>query len=353
MLKKSLLISLIIVLVAIVTAKVNANEIDRVRELGVLAKADLETIDGFVANAVKNLAIAKQTSNVAQKRMVVAARGCSSQDSAKDQYRNQFIESAKKYIAKALGDAEIIENEKQKNNVKINLLILVYEIEDAAFVELALKYLNDDCQVVKYWAVKNLTSDYIIEQINANNVEMMAAAKIAKALKKAAKNASVDVMALMLNYVTKINMELANGSLLADIANKRIKSYENYTVKKEMFEAELLKVLCDKMMTEDPKASIYCQQFAQLLSYVFQGYIKNVDLENDDKLYQLGSVLAETENDCVAKITNMPQLLIKKAVEKKNIATLAAEHNRLLGDNKQAGILMKKCQPNFRIKLLP
>jgi len=50
----------------------------------------------------------------------------------------------------------------------------------------------------------------------------------------------------------------------------------------------------------------------------------------------------ETEDKCVGRILGAPQSIIKKAVERDDYAAIVAEHNRLLGDAKQAGELSAK-----------
>jgi len=50
----------------------------------------------------------------------------------------------------------------------------------------------------------------------------------------------------------------------------------------------------------------------------------------------------EIEDKCVGRILGTPQSIIKKAVERDDYAAIVVEHNRLLGDAKQAGELSSK-----------
>jgi hypothetical protein len=70
-----------------------------------------------------------------------------------------------------------------------------------------------------------------------------------------------------------------------------------------------------------------------------QRYIMGQDFLSDTVKQQLASVLVEMEIMCISRRMEMPQSIIKKAVEREDYTGLLQEHNRLLGDGTKAGQL--------------
>jgi len=80
------------------------------------------------------------------------------------------------------------------------------------------------------------------------------------------------------------------------------------------------------------------RRYGQLLSYVFQRYIKGDDQLSDSQQSQLVSVLVETEKSSLAKLVGKSSD-IKKAVESGDPNSLLNEYNKLFGDSAKPGQL--------------
>jgi hypothetical protein len=128
-------------------------------------------------------------------------------------------------------------------------------------------------------------------------------------------------------------------SLLLKAADRRIASYADWTVERELTDARILRILSDRMVSSSASKEVVGKRFGQLLSYVFQRYIKGADVLDAGQKEQLVSVLVETEQSCLSKIMGKPRFDIKKAIEFGDISDLQQEHNNLLGDETKAGEL--------------
>jgi hypothetical protein len=93
------------------------------------------------------------------------------------------------------------------------------------------------------------------------------------------------------------------------------------------------------MASSNPGKSAAGRRFGQLLSYVFQRYIKGADRLSPSQKEQLVSILVETEKSCLTKLTGKPRFGIKKAIESGDSDALLREHNNLLGSETKSGEL--------------
>jgi hypothetical protein len=321
---------------------VDAGPIDKVSDKGVLDDSDLQIIDDFVADAVGELVKTEDFTSIAKIRTVITFHSSSSKDSAKAQYGAQFSESAHKYISKALDAAKGLTPEVKKFRVILNLLILVDSLHDLRLSDLAMKWLDDKNKAIQYWAVHSITNPGIIEQLNskeAANLEL--AGKITEQLKKVVESSSPETLALIAEFAAEV--EIPEGEeLLLQIADMRIKRYENWTVEYELLDGDILRLLDSRIPAGSMSKPEVSRRFGQLYSYVIQRYVKGQDVLNDTHKNQLASVLVETEISCISKRLKVAQSVVKNAVEQGDFPALLQEHDRLLGDETTAGQLPLK-----------
>ena len=316
---------------------VNTRDIDRVRNKGVLDNEDLQLIDNFLAEAVYELVRTRDFTSVARLRTVILSR-----KSSQAQYAEQFSESAHKYISSGFKETSELTPKARKFNAILNLLILVDKLEDLRLTELAMERLNDENEAIRYWAVHSVTNSGIIKQLNSNkSANSGLASQIAARLQGLVEEACPDILALAADFAAEVNIRQGED-LLLQIADVRISKYVDWTVDYELLDADILKLLCDKISSGGPGASAAARRFGQLYSYVTQRYVKGQDFLTDTQKQQLASVLVETEQSCIGKLLGTPQSVIKRAVEQHNYAGLLQEHNRLLGNDRRAGRLADK-----------
>ena len=341
----AVLAAFLVLVVNSASVAVDTARIDRLRDKGVLDGEDFRIIDDFVAETVRELVGTRDFTSVAKLRAIILARNSSNTDSARAQYAEQFYDSAHKHISLGLEQAGLLTPEQRRIKVTVNLLILVDNLHDLRLVDLALAMLNDKSAVVRYWAVHCVTNPAIIEKLNSGEAaDLKLADGIAEQLKKLPERSGPETLALIAEFAAGANVPQAND-LLLQIADVRIKSYENWTVQYELADSTILKLLCGKLSPASPNNARFARRFAQLYSYVMQKYIRDIKggvFLSDVRRHQLASVLVETEQSCIGKLLGMPQAVIKKAVGRGNYMTLLAEHNRLLGDQTGPGRLAEK-----------
>jgi len=284
---------------------------------------------------------------IARNRSVIISR-----KGEQPQYVQQFLQSALKHIQAGFGRAEQLSPEQRKTNVVVNLLILIDGLEDLALADMALARFKDENAVVRYWAVHCLSSPAIVQQLNAGAASNPGpAASIATQLKDIVDSSSVETLALIAGFGATIDIPQGE-ELLLQVADARIKRYADWTVKHELSEIALLKLLESKLplSSQGPGGAVpaglgkpaIAQRFAQLYSYAIQRYLKGQGVLNDTQKDHLASVLVEVQEKCVSRLLGTPQTTFRRAIERANLAAIVDEHNGLLGNGTTAGQLPSK-----------
>lgn len=321
---------------------VSTGEIGKVRSKGVLDAEDLQIIDDFVAEAVQELVKTEDFTSIARVRTVILSRTSSGTDSAAAQYSEQFYESAYKHISSGLEAAESLTPKERRCKATLNLLILADALEDVRLADLGIKMLNDENEVIRYWAVHSITNAGIIRQLNAaQSTNPGLPKRIVRQLTELVGAVSPEITGLMAKFAADVGIVEAED-LLIQIVDMRISRYANWTVEYELLDGVILKLLYNKISSSDLSRASIDRRFCQLYSYVMQRYVKGRDFLSDAQKHQLASVLLETEKSCISKLLEMPQSTIKRAVEQDNLTGLLSEHSRLLGDETGAGRLPLK-----------
>lgn len=319
---------------------VNTRLIDGVLKKGVLDSQDLQIIDNFVEEAVKELVRTRNLSDIAAIRTAILSR-----QSNQAQYAEQFAESTHKYIPLALREASRLTPQEHRAIITANLLILIDGLKSLRLADMAIWKLNDENTVVRYWAVHCLTNPYIIKQLNSEETSTSKLAlNIAEKLKDIVKNSQPEVIALMAQFTSGVDIK-ESEELLLQIADMRIKKYADWTVEYEILDKDILQSLSSKINTAGqggPQATTsgntaIARRFCQLYSYVIQRYIKGDAFLGDTQKNQLISVMLETEDKCITNLMGKTQTAIKRAIEQGNTAALLQEHDRLLGTETSAG----------------
>ncbi len=327
----------LVLTLSVCTYGVDTRDIDAVRSKAVLDNSDLQTIDRFVAQALDELVQTKDFGSIANARSIILACS-SSKEGVQEQYAQQFCESAKKHIGSAMSAAEGLSDEGRKAKVIANLLILVDGLADVRLADLALQYVKSNNKVIRYWAVHSVTNNAILNRLNALGLEgEQQAREIASGLAEIVGDSGPETLSLMVNFSSSMKIRRAE-ELLLKIADARILQYEDWRVEYELVDADILKAVAKKMNSSNQGRSEAGRRFGQLLSYVFQRYVKGRDYLSGRQKGQLLSVLLETEKSCISVLLK-PQLAIKRAIEADDSSALMGEHNRLLGEGTKSGEL--------------
>ena len=315
---------------------VDSLAIEAVRGKSVLDDADFKTIDDFVAKAVGEMLATEDFSSISNARAIIVANSASTQPN-QTQFAEQFSKSAQKYISAALQQAEGMTPADRSFRLVTNLLMLTDALADVRLAEVALKYVDSKNEAIRYCAVHCVANSGIIEKLNSPKA-IDTARQVARRLDEIVATSGPETLGLIASFAGSI--KISEGEpLLLKVADRRIASYADWSVERELLDSDILRILGDKMASSGASKGSIGRRFGQLFSYVLQRYIKGADVLTDVQKEQLVSVLVETEKSCLSKITGKPRFGIKKAIESGDINALQQEHNNLLGDGTKAGDL--------------
>ena len=320
-------------------AGVSTSAVENVRAKSTLTDSDLRVIDNFVAEAVRELVNLRDFASVAQLRSVVLSMSRSKQA----QYIQRFSEAARKHISAGFDQAARLPQDRQMK-VRMNLLILIDTLEDTRLLDLALKMLNDKHDVVRYWAVHGVTNAAVVKKLNAGgSTNSQLAGVIAEALTKQVDNSSGEILQLIAQYAGTARIAQAQA-LMNKVGDARIAKYESWKVQSELVDAEILKLVAQKIVATPGSLGKkdLGRRFGQLYANVFQRYIKGKAVLSVGQQAKLTSVLVEVEDKSLGILLGQPQTAIKRAIERGEDAALAQEYGRLFGDETRAGVLAAK-----------
>ena len=337
---------------------VHTSRIDRVRNKEVLESADLRVIDGFVAAVMEELVATVDFTSISKTRAIILSRVGSNQDSAAAQYSGQFSESVHKHLSECLDQAQMLAPEQLRFKVVLNLLVLLDSLEDAGLVEVALRQLDDKSDVIRYMAVRAATNPNVIRKLKQSNSadDWAVTIKIAEKLKGLVvlgtpngEQSGPEILALAAEFSAEL--DIGQGEqLLLQIADLRIKSYADWSVKDELLDITVLKALSRKLDSAGSDTSAVGRRFGQLYSYAMQKYIRDLRdgsfLTTPEKR-RLASVQIETEKACSNKLLGTTQTAVKRAVDAGDYISLQAEHDRLLGNETSSGLLAEKLRFDY------
>jgi hypothetical protein len=323
------------------TQAFDKSALEQVRNKPVLDSSDYEVIDKCLSDAIQELVKADDLTEISRIRAQIRTYKESNQESAKEQYHRQFYGSAHKYIAQALEQTQTLPDSKQQFRITINLLILIYELNDAQLADLVIDKLNDKSMAIRYWATNCIADPKVIKQLNTDSSYADLSVKIVQQFDKSVSDCEPDTLSLIVDFARdSINSQAPQ--LLLKIADLRIKQYADWSVKNELLDAGILKALFQKTSATPPYSEA-AQRFCQLFSYVIQRYLKGAESLPEETKQQLLSVMVETEERCFKKITGLPTK-IRNTLEKNDKEQLLKEHNLLLGEEAKEGLLPAKYQ---------
>lgn len=341
--------SFLLFVLSVVTVSALASEmatddgarIDRVRRKAasndVLTNADFVLIDDFIAITLEDIVRFEDYLTFAELRRHISTRKGTKEPS---QYSAVFNKSAKEHIKWAFEQVALLEPSRRKSEAQGNLVILIAELDNPDLVPQVVPMLASESETIKYWSVKALTSPSVTEKLNSADSDKEFSAMIIKALKSQVATAPPETLTLMVDFVAKLKDPGAN-QILRDIADIRIKAYENWSTEQMLVDTDLLKALASRIT--DPRLSsdkvLFGRKFAQLYSYIIQRYIMTAESSSPQVVRHLISVIIEIESSTLFELTGKRQSTIKKAIEGRKFSTLNREHDELLGSENAPGLL--------------
>jgi hypothetical protein len=340
----SLVVGLVLALSSVAGAVVDTTGVDGILKKSVLTPQDLAVIDPFVLDAVEDIVRTDDFAQIAATRAIIISR-----QGTQAQYAQQFSQSALKHVSDALRQAQAMPDPNRRFKVTTNLLILVDGLKDPRLVDISVGMIPSDNNGVRYWAVRAATDQTLWTKINQNQATAsQLAERIIAACSRVVDTSSPEVVNLMADFAGRYNTPSAED-LLIRAADERIKSYAAWDPGYELADADILKLLANKLAgTAAPNPEI-AKRFAQLYSFVIDRYIKGQQqniLSTASRNY-LASVIVEVEDKCLSKLLGARQAALTKAVQDGNLDALQAERDKLLGTEGQPGTLFPKLKINY------
>ncbi len=321
---------------------VDTRKVIVVQNKEVLEPADLQVIDTFVEEGIREMLDSEDFASISTIRDTLINNSNSKRESSRAQYRNQFIKSVSQYSAEAFKASQKF-NPERRFKFTVNLLMLIDGLHSIQLSDLALGRLDDSNGAVRYWAVKCFTSPEIVKQLDEGSSPIIVSQLFSR-LNKIVDNSDDPMLILITNFAAEMQTN-SSVQLLTKIASIRMQQYIKWQVQDELTDSVVLKALFTKIMSKQGLPDT-ARDFAQLYSYVCQRYLKGSNLSNVHR-QKLMSVIVDVEDKYVRKLLGQ-QNKIRDAVIKKDNQVLTAEINNLLGSSAGEGSLPTKYQFTYR-----
>ncbi|MCK5564080.1 MAG: hypothetical protein KAJ07_02445 [Planctomycetes bacterium] len=308
---------------------------------------DRRAVADFWTHAIEEMLITADLDEIVEIKSLMLLKKPQTMDG---DYYDAYTQAAKETITATIKEVNAWDNEELREHIKINLLILVAQLKSPELMDFAFQGLDAPDAIVRYWSVKAITSDVSVERLNSEIVADEATAqKILNAVENVVENEkSGEILELAINFLVQVNTDDAK-QIISKLVDTRIEAYKSWNLTCEMMDSKLLMSLGSDILTEtktENKAQI-TRKFAQLYSYVIQRYIIGKNLLSQTQKQNLASVMVNIEKNMIGKLLEKPQSSIKRAIEKRSIASLKREHDTLLGTSSLAGELARKIEFDY------
>lgn len=311
---------------------------------GKLIGSDKEVIDKFVSNSLDELINALDFEEMAEIRGEIVSRSSKKKPTL---YSMAYSSAIEKSIKPALADVARVSDETRKVQLKLNLLILLAQVESMELAPVGMSMFDEENAAVRYWAVNSVANSKIAKQLKS---KVTGDAKLAKQIvsrfdKMIDDKTLPEILNLIVDFADALDTPQADD-LLVRIADIRIESYEAWNVKFELMDAGLLNSLARSIKTnksgDEKEIAKLARRFGQLYSYVIQRYILGFKTLEASQKTQLAFVLTDVEQTSLSKLLDRKQNTIKQLVNnssQRSLYTLGNEHDSLLGKASRGGRL--------------
>jgi hypothetical protein len=235
-------------------------------------------------------------------------------------------------------------------------VVLAAEVGDIRLADFGFKMIDHNNSAIQYWAIKTIANPQVAKQLSSiATADSELKAKIITALSRSVKRGLYpSSLSLVVQFIEALGPKDKDVSgLMHQVADRRIAEYENWTVKYELLDRELLKLLtkCTIYAESTSKRALCARAFAQLYSYVIQRYMIGQEILSPTSKQQLASVMFDVESYSIGpgKFLDRDQATIRLAVSKKKLQDLKREHDLLFGSANKAGRLAADLKFNYGI----
>ncbi len=265
-----------------------------------LDSAAVQVIDDFWRKSVDAMMLTENTDEMVTLRLDLKKF---SGDNHLSLYASAYLKAGRKHLGVATDTVGKWEENARKVRVERNLMVLVAELESVELADLALAELSDKDPMVRYWAVRSLTSPEIVSQLKEDVTrDEKLTSQIISALEEYLKT-SPDTLTLpfVAEFAAGINTA-ASRKLFWTLADRRIDAYMKWTVTDESVDAGILKSIGELApAVSDPlEKQELLSRFGRLYACVIGRYMQGGKLPQASK-DRLVTVIAEVEDKIVGK----------------------------------------------------
>jgi hypothetical protein len=320
---------------------VDTTAIDAVRAKTTFTDADGAVIDQFVGAAVREMLDRSEFANVGAATEAFAREVNPAAPSPK--YSDYFGAAVLKHFRSGLAEADKIADAERRKDIKLNLMIMLERVGQLRTSMLATDSFADPGAGVRYWAVKCVANPAVLAQLNSGSPEATrSAGEIAARLKAALPTeTNPATLALVADFGGAANAPEA-ADMLAAVAARRIKQYEDWTVTDTIIDGRVLEALGKKAKTSKVAAAAYGQLLADCMQR-YAKYMTTSSLMSEQEAIYLGTTLSVVEKGSLSSLLGPGRQNIQSAVAKgaQGLAAMNGEYTLLFGTAAAPGELTK------------
>jgi hypothetical protein len=308
------------------------------------AGADADAVTQFITTATEQILWAEKPSDAIDARVqLLAFRG-------QDQYAQAYGSVLRGRLEAVIKEAGAFPDAAKKAAVLRNISILIAQMDTLDMAKMSVGLLGEPDTVIRYYAVKALTSEKVSTQLAASATADASSRKqiLDALLQTASKEDQPVILGLLARYAVRFKGAEGRELILA-VVNNRMKAYTAWKVTQESADLELLTALVEKLaasVAPEDKA-VLAGRFAQYFSYVIQRYAKGQDILSASARQAMISTIVGTEESLLSGPTllNRKATDLRSAIQKNNMEALMKAHDALLGSASGAGELPRSPSP--------
>ena len=305
------------------------------------AGADAEAVTQFITTACEQILFAEKPADAIEARVqLLAFRG-------QDPYAQAYANVLRGRLEAVMKEAAAFPDAAKKAAVLRNFSILIAQMDTLDLAKLSVGLLGEPDTVIRYYAVKALTSEKVSTQLAASATADAAGRKqiLDALIQTASKENQPVILGLLARYAVRFKGAEGRELILA-VTDNRMKAYAAWKVTQESADLELLTALVDKLaasVAPEDKA-VLAGRFAQYFSYVIQRYAKGQDILSASAKQAMISTIVGTEESLLSgpALLNRKAADLRSAIQKNNMEALMKAHDALLGSASGAGELVGK-----------
>ncbi len=312
--------------------------------------ADTEQIEAFVNQAITAvLAAVDPAEAIAAREQIIQFRGW---DKGLAPYARVYVLAAKKRLGQAFEQVAGWADAQARLRTERNLIIVTARLGSTEMRDVAVGRLKHPDTAVRYWAVKALTHQHVVDELNNELTgDAEAARAILQALQEHLPTESQGViLEQMASFAARLKAPQEECvKLLSAVADKRSQAYEQWTVTSERSDAAILEALAaaQQFTTSPQDKTRLAQAFGQLYSYVIQRRILGDAVLKDLDKHQLKYTIVTVGQGALGGLLGQPYDEISQAAVRDDMAALQAAHDALLGSAGRSGLLPTKLKYQY------